>query len=84
MGRAIVARRLVLRFALPPALGPRAAMGALAFSLLMAAELGLSVFLFGRTPAEHWASYRELPAQLGLVGQVVYGLLPLFVGRGRR
>jgi len=78
---AIVARGLVRRFAVPPALGARAAMGALAFALLMAAELALSVLLFGRTPEEHWATYRELPAQLGLMGQVVYGLLPLFVAR---
>jgi hypothetical protein len=78
---AVAARRLVRRFAVPPALGARAAMGALAFALLMAAELALSVMLFGRTPGEHWASYRQLPAQLGLLGQVVYGLLPLFVAR---
>lgn len=80
---AITARWLVRRLALPPALAPRAAMGALAFALLMAAELGLSVLLFGRTPGEHWATYGQLPAQLGLLGQVVYGLLPVFVARGR-
>ena len=61
---AIVARGLVRRFAVPPALGARRRMGALAFALLMAAELALSVLLFGRTPEEHWATYRELPAQL--------------------
>ncbi|MGJ3265330.1 MAG: hypothetical protein ACFE0R_19075 [Salinarimonas sp.] len=79
---AITARWLVRRLAVPPALGPRAAMGALAFGLLMLAELGLSVFLFGRTPSEHWATYTTLPAQLGLVGQVAFALLPLFVARG--
>ncbi|MGP9821090.1 hypothetical protein ACTZWW_13830 [Salinarimonas sp. NSM] len=80
---ALVARWCVRRFAVPGALAARAAMGALAFALLMAAELALSVFLFGRTPAEHWAAYGRLAAQLGLVGQVVYGLLPVFVARGR-
>ncbi|WP_349369667.1 hypothetical protein [Salinarimonas sp.] len=78
---AIAARWLVRRLAVPPALGARAAMGALAFALLMVAELGLSIALFGRTPGEHWATYGQLPAQLGLLGQVVYGLLPLFVAR---
>jgi hypothetical protein len=79
---AIAARWLVRRLAVPPAIGPRAAMGALAFALLMAAELGLSVLLFGRTPAEHWATYERLGSQLGLIGQVVYGLLPVYVARG--
>ncbi|WP_052341072.1 hypothetical protein [Salinarimonas rosea] len=79
---AIAARRLVRRFAVPPALGPRAAMGTLAFGLLILAELGLSVALFGRTPGAHWATYTTLPAQLGLAGQVAFALLPLFVARG--
>lgn len=81
---ALTARWLVRRLAVPPGLGARALMGGLAFALLMAAEFGLSTLLFGRTPAEHWASYGRPAAQLGLVGQVVYGLLPLFVARGPR
>ncbi|WP_372424017.1 hypothetical protein [Salinarimonas chemoclinalis] len=80
---AIAARWSVRRLAVPGGVAPRAAMGTLAFALLMAAELALSVFLFDRTPAEHWDTYGRLAAQLGLVGQVVYGLLPLFVARGR-
>jgi hypothetical protein len=51
-------------------------MGALAFGLLMALELGVSVLLFGNTPRAHLARYAETAALLGLAGQVVFGALP--------
>ena len=52
-------RVLVWRFAVPDSPSARAAMGGLAFVVLMLAELSLSTLLFGRTPAQHWASYNE-------------------------
>lgn len=52
------------------------AMGALAFALLMAAELGLAMLLFGRPAGEYLSQYRTLPAQLGLAGQIAFGWMP--------
>jgi hypothetical protein len=54
------------------------AMGATAFVLLMLGEAGLSVWLSGRTLAEHLALYAQ-PAQLiGLAGQVAFAAFPLW------
>jgi hypothetical protein len=47
-------------------------MGAVAFALLMVAELWVSVFAFGRSLAEHFESYRSLNAILGLAAQVAF------------
>jgi hypothetical protein len=52
-------------------------MGAVAFVLLMAAELGLSVFAFGRTVGEHLDTFRTAGGAAGLAGQIVFALLPL-------
>jgi hypothetical protein len=68
---------LVRRFAVPNEFAPRLVMGGVAFALLMVAELGVSVFGFGRTPAEHLARYQVLGAQLGLTAQLVFALFPL-------
>ncbi|HEV2365512.1 MAG TPA: hypothetical protein VGS12_15080 [Caulobacteraceae bacterium] len=66
---------LTRRFAIR---GPeRPAMGAVAFALLMAAELAMSMVLFDRTPAAHFAAYLTPAGALGLTGQVAFGLMPL-------
>lgn len=63
--------------------GPRltaseaAAMGATAFALLMLAETGLSVLLFGRTLSGHFALYAEPAHFLGLAGQLAFAAFPL-------
>jgi hypothetical protein len=67
---------LVRRFGVSAEALPRLVMGAAALGLLLLAELLLSLAL-GRSAAEHFATYGELPAQLGLVGQVVFALFPL-------
>ena len=72
---------LIRRFAVPPALSARAVMGLLAFALLMIAELALAVLLFGRTPAQHWASYRGIAEQLGLAAQLLFAAMPMLVRR---
>ncbi len=71
-------RWLVARFALPAGT-PRLHVGGLAFALLMAAEFSVSVLVFGRSPAEHWATYRMVSAQLGLLAQVLFAVMPLLV-----
>jgi ABC-type polysaccharide/polyol phosphate export permease len=54
-------------------------MGALAFALLMLAELALSMLAFGRSVSAHLALYRELPALLGLAGQIAFATFPVMV-----
>jgi len=53
-----------------------AAMGVLAFVLLMAAEAALSLGPGGRSLVEHLALYARAEHQLGLAGQVVFAALP--------
>lgn len=76
----IACRWLVRRFAVPPRAADRLIMGGLAFLLLTAAELLLSL-AFGRGVVEFFASLAEPAGTLGLLAQVVFGLLPLVVAR---
>jgi hypothetical protein len=69
---------LVDRFSVPAVFGPRLAMGGgVAFALLMAAEIGLSVFGFGRTLAQYLESQMTTAAMLGLAGQGAFALFPV-------
>jgi hypothetical protein len=72
----VVCGWLLNRFSVPykPTLG--VLMGAVAFALLMLAELWVSVFAFGRSLAEHFGSYRSLNAILGLAGQLGFAAFP--------
>jgi hypothetical protein len=65
------------RLGLGRAIGPRVAMGAVAFSLLMAAELGVSVLLFGRSLSAQVANYQTTAGAIGLAAQVAFALIPL-------
>jgi hypothetical protein len=67
---------LVARLRVRAATPERIAMGGIAFVLLMLAELGLSLVLGGRSPAEHLALYREPAHQLGLAGQLAFAAFP--------
>ncbi|KIT17966.1 hypothetical protein [Jannaschia aquimarina] len=73
---AVLAIWAVRRWGVPASIGPRLAMGALAFTLLMGLELGLSVTLFGASVSEHFARYATPPAFLGLAAQLVFASLP--------
>lgn len=53
------------------------AMGLCAFALLMVAETGFSVMVFGGSPEEVLASYGTPHGLLGLAGQVAFGVLPV-------
>lgn len=55
----------------------RVLMGAVAFTLLITAELVTSVTLFGRTRDQLIASYQTTPGAIGLAAQLAFGLLPL-------
>jgi hypothetical protein len=75
----LVCTRILRRWPLsPPA---AAAMGAIAFMLLMLAEAGLSTLLAGRSLAEHLALYAQPPHQLGLAGQLAFALFPWMQAR---
>ncbi|MGA9580848.1 MAG: hypothetical protein WBR13_02630 [Allosphingosinicella sp.] len=76
-----VCGRLIRRLSVPAALSSRAAMGGLAFLLLMAAELGLSLFAVDGSVREHFARYGQAAALIGLIGQIVFAAFPLLRGR---
>jgi len=54
----------------------RIAMGLIALSLLLLAEIVVSLGL-GLTLAQHLALYATTPVQLGLFGQLLFALFPL-------
>jgi len=72
-----VSRWLTARFGVGGTMGPRLVMGAVAFGVLMVAEAGMAVLLFGRSLSQHFAGYREMTALIGLLGQIVFGLIPV-------
>lgn len=69
------ARRVLARSALPSR-DAALAMGALAFALLLAAELALAL---GQSAAQWLASLTRMPGPLGLAGQALFGLMPALV-----
>ena len=73
----VVCGWVLQRIDVPASAGARVTMGAVAFALLMAAEFVLGVYGFGRSVGEILASFAELPAQVGLAGQVGFALIPL-------
>ncbi|MXP31229.1 hypothetical protein GRI94_19330 [Erythrobacter jejuensis] len=56
--------------------GETLAMGALAFAVLMAAELTLTAALPGESPRDWLHSLVQMPGVLGFAGQVLFGLMP--------
>lgn len=52
-------------------------MGGLAFALLMAAELALTLFVIGDSVADHFKAYRDAAPLLGLAGQIIFATFPL-------
>jgi len=71
-------------FAVPPRLDDRALMGAVAFGLLMLAELALGMLLFGRTLGEHLATYRTFAGAAGLAAQLLFAAFPVLQLSGDR
>lgn len=55
----------------------RAAMGLVAFALLMIAELALAVLILDLPAAVFLSGMTTAPGLLGLTGQVAFGLIPL-------
>ena len=74
---------LIRRFSVPDMPNARIAMGGLALALLLVAEVFVSLYGFGRSFAEHLGHYATLAGALGLAGQLIFGLMPLFHPAGR-
>ncbi|WP_409644268.1 hypothetical protein [Sphingorhabdus sp.] len=62
----------------------KAIMGVIAFLMLMLAEVTLASLLFGQPPAAWLGSLFAMPGIIGLAGQTLFALMPLFVRRGRQ
>ncbi len=60
----------------------RLLMGGIAFTLLMAAELSLTVLAVGGSVADHFQAYRDPARLVGLVGQLLFAAFPLVRARG--
>lgn len=61
----------------PAAIGPRFVMGAVALGLLLLAEIALATIGFGQSIAAIFARYATAPGAIGLVGQGLFGLIPV-------
>ena len=80
----IVCARLTVRLRVPADLRSRVGMGAFAFALLMLAELGVSLWLFGNSLGQYLEQYRTPHGVLGLGGQLLFAVFPVLqIGRKR-
>lgn len=68
---------LLTHFRIPQRVAPRLSMGAVAFALLMLAELTLSVTAFDRSMSDFARELTTPHGLLGLSGQVLFALMPL-------
>jgi len=73
----IVCRWLIRRFEVPSLVSSRMVMGGVAFGLLMAGEVSISLLLADRGFLEHVQLYREAPHLLGLAGQIAFAVFPI-------
>ena len=64
-------------FRVSSAVSRRLLMGVVAFALLMLAEMGVSVFAFGRSIEDHFAAYRSSQGVIGLIAQIAFAFIPL-------
>jgi len=77
----IACGKLIARFHIPPRIRPRFTMGAVAFALLMLAEVLLSVTVFNRSMNAFIDDLTTPHGLLGLGGQAAFGLMPLVRNR---
>lgn len=80
----LASRWTVRQFVVGPAVADRLVMGAAAFGLLMGAELGLSIIMFGRPAAGWLAGLGTAPGAIGLAAQIAFGFVPLVQGATQR
>lgn len=83
----IACRWCIKRFAVPASAQLRLVMGGVAFGLLFVGELGVSIFVFGRSLDVTVATIASPLGLIGLSAQVVFALFPLVqsvLGRKRK
>jgi hypothetical protein len=80
----IVAAWSARLFAVSPDLASRAIMGLVAFTVLMAAELGTVIFLFGRPAGDFFTAYASLAGAIGLAAQIAFAAFPALQALGAR
>jgi hypothetical protein len=76
-----VARTLVMRLRRPVTTADLTIMGSAALVLLLGTEFLLGVWGFGRSSAEQLTAWLTPEGVLGLLGQLAFGAIPLFVRR---
>ena len=69
--------RITVIVSVPQRRTARIGMGAIAFALLMVAELALGLSVFQRTVREFFEAFATLEGVFGLVGQIAFALIPL-------
>lgn len=69
-------RFVISGHAVAPRFALRLSVGWLAFALLMAGEVALSMLVMGRSLVEHAAAYRTPAATLGLLAQIAFAMFP--------
>ncbi len=74
----IVCGAVIRRYAVSTRFGQRAVMGGVAFGLLMAAEVGLAILVFGDSPSGYAARLLSPLGLIGLTGQMCFALFPLW------
>lgn len=79
----VVAGWLIRLFHLGGRVVERLAMGGIGFLLLMAGEVALGLVLFGQTVEMQMALAVEPSRLLGLLGQLGFGVIPVFVPNGK-
>jgi hypothetical protein len=77
----VACAKVIARYHVPPRIPPRLTMGAVAFGLLMLAELALSLTLFGRSMNDFAQALATTHGMIGLGGQVLFGLMPVIAAR---
>lgn len=73
----IVCSFVIRRFNVRPSAPNRLIMGAVAFALLIGAEILLGVFGFSRSLSDVMNNYATPAGAIGLAGQALFGLFPL-------
>ena len=72
-----ISRWCTRSFAVRGDIHARAWMGVFALTVLIAAELGISAIVFGRSASEHFSAYGSLSGAIGLVAQLCFAGIPV-------
>jgi hypothetical protein len=76
-----ISRRCCSRYSLSTAASTRAAMGLIAFALLMLLELATSLFVFGNSWSGYLGSFNSTAASIGLAAQLAFAAIPAIQGQ---